>query len=273
MENKPKRKKRGCGVFLLTVAVLLLIVRIALDESLALRKYTVESDFVSEKHTYVVLTDLHSTVYGEWQSELVDVIGEYSPEAVFLIGDIGDDKRDFVGTAQLLERIAQEYETYYVTGNHERWVEYTDDIKSLFEEYGVTVLTGCGSVYLGDGIRLYGIDDPLFYEDKSEFEAELESADAEGEFFDILLSHRPEYAETYADCGFELTLSGHAHGGQVRVPVLINGLYAPNQGWLPEYAGGSYDLGNAVLIVSRGLMRNEYPRVFNRPEVVVVEVH
>lgn len=253
-------------------AVLWLIVRIALDDSLAVRKYTVESDFVADVHTYVVLSDLHSTVYGEAQSELIDMIGKYSPDAVFLIGDIGDDKRDFGGTAQLLEGIAGTHETYYVTGNHERWVEYTDDIKSLFEEYGVTVLSGCGSVYLGDGIRLFGIDDPLFYKDKSAFETELAAAETDGAFFDILLSHRPEYAEAYAGHGFELTLSGHAHGGQVRVPIFVNGLYAPNQGWIPEYAGGRYDFDNGIMIVSRGLMINEYPRVFNRPEIVVVEV-
>lgn len=271
MNKKRNRKKRGCGGFFLTVALLIILTRIALSEELDMKSYTVESDVSEESHRYVLLTDLHSTIYGENQEKLVSIIRENAPEAVFLVGDIGDDKRGFEGTSMLLEQL-NDYEVYYVTGNHERWVDYTDDIKSLFEEYGAVTLSGCSSVYLGDGIRLFGIDDPLFYDKKGGFVSDLEAADTDGEFFDILLSHRPEYAETYADCGFELALSGHAHGGQVRIPILINGLYAPNQGWLPQYAGGKYDLGGGTIIVSRGLMINEYPRVFNRPEAVVIDV-
>lgn len=271
MDQKQKRKKRGCGGFLLTVAAIVMIIRIALNDDLDVKQYTVTSSLSEESHRYVLITDLHSTMYGENQEDLSSVIVGYAPEAVFLVGDIGDDKREFDGTAMLLEKLL-DHEVYYVTGNHERWVDYTDDIKSLFEEYGVIVLSGCSSVYLGDGIRLFGIDDPLFYEESSGFVSDLEAAGTDGEFFDILLSHRPEYAETYAECGFELTLSGHAHGGQVRIPIFMNGLYAPNQGWFPQYAGGEYNLDGGTLIVSRGLMINEYPRVFNRPEVVVIDV-
>ena len=75
------------------------------------------------------------------------------------------------------------------------------------------------------------------------------------------------------DSGFDLAISGHAHGGQIRIPLILNGLYAPNQGWFPAYAGGRYRLNEStVLIVSRGLCRNELPRVFNRPELVMVEI-
>lgn len=89
----------------------------------------------------------------------------------------------------------------------------------------------------------------------------------------ILLCHRPERTDAYAESGFELVLCGHAHGGQVRVPYLVNGLYAPNQGLFPKYAGGCYQLENDVsMIVSRGLCRNELPRIFNPPELVIVEL-
>lgn len=273
MKEKRSKRKRSCVLWLLTVAAFLVFVRIALRDDLTVRHYEVESAQVTGNHTFVVLTDLHSTYYGENQEELVSVIVRYEPEAIFLVGDIADDKQDrgFDGTSVLLAHIASKYPCYYVTGNHERWLTYTDDIHNMFEEYGVTVLRG-DAVELGNGITVYGVDDPLFYERQSGFSEALGEIPVSDEKFDILLSHRPEYAETYARHGFDLTFSGHAHGGQVRIPFLFNGLYAPNQGWFPDYAGGRYDFENGTLIVSRGLMRDDLPRVFNPPEMVVVEV-
>jgi predicted MPP superfamily phosphohydrolase len=90
----------------------------------------------------------------------------------------------------------------------------------------------------------------------------------------VLLAHRPEYIDSYLDYDFDLILSGHAHGGQWRIPLLINGLYAPNQGWFPKYAGGRYELGNSTFIVSRGLAKESVrvPRIFNPPELVVIDI-
>lgn len=272
-EKNYKKKNRGCGRFLIALAVLFVVIRIALYDGLTVRHYEITSDAVSREHTFVVLTDLHSTFYGDGQEELASKIAEYAPEAVFFVGDIADDKeeRQFGGTAVLLEKIADTYPCYYVTGNHECWLEYTDDIHGMFAEYGVTVLRG-DTVELGDNITLHGLDDPTFYGGGAEFLAELEKLPVTEEKFDILLSHRPEYAETYAEYGFDLTLCGHAHGGQVRIPLLMNGLYAPNQGWLPKYAGGKYEFGEKTVAVSRGLMVDDLPRVFNPPEVVVVKI-
>ncbi len=266
-----KKINRGRVRFLIIAALIFIFLRAALYDSLTVRHYTVVSDKVSKSHTFVVLTDLHSTYYGEDQRELTDMIAEHSPEAVFLVGDISEDKRDFDGTAALLERIADSYPCYYVTGNHERWVKYTDDIKSLFSEYGVTVLAE-NSIQLGDGITLHGIDDPNFYGSYDNFFTALRNIEPSEESFDILLSHRPEFAAEYASLGFDLTLSGHAHGGQVRIPLILNGLYAPHQGFLPKYAGGRYDIDERAVIISRGLMIDGLPRVFNPPELVVVTV-
>ena len=94
------------------------------------------------------------------------------------------------------------------------------------------------------------------------------------EIFTVLLSHRPELFEIYQKYEFDLVLSGHAHGGQWRIPGLLNGLFAPNQGLFPKYAGGRYDYAGGTMIVSRGLAREstKVPRIFNRPELVVVDV-
>jgi len=270
---KRKTVKKRLGVFLSVLLLLFLLIRWALYDGLTLREYAIESPLVTGDHTYAVLTDLHSTYYGEKQEILLSMLEKIAPEAIFLVGDIADDKeeRQFGGTAVLLEQIADRYPCYYVTGNHERWLDYTADVAELFCSYGVTVLRG-DSVDLGSGIRLHGLDDPLFYESRLAFTEAVRSLPTSAEQFDILLSHRPEYAEEYAEAGLDLTLCGHAHGGQIRIPLILNGLYAPNQGWLPAYAGGRYDFGERSVIVSRGMMIDELPRVFNPPELVVIRL-
>lgn len=274
MTRKNLKKGGGFLRFCLILLALFLLVRLALYDGIVVRRYTVETDAVSCHHKYVLITDLHSTVYGEEQGGLVKKILAEKPEAVFLVGDIADDKRGFDGTALLLEQLKSaepDLPLYYVTGNHERWVEWTEDVNLFFEQYGAVILSD-EQADLGDGIRLSGVADPLFYEDTLTYMNALSQFETDGEAFDILLAHRPEFARTYQQAGFELTLSGHAHGGQVRIPVLLNGLYAPNQGWLPKYAGGIYDLDGGHMIVSRGLMIDDLPRIFNPPEIAVVEI-
>lgn len=270
MSGTSKKKKHGFLRFCLICAGLFLLVRLALYDGMVVRTYVVESDAVGRDHRFVLITDLHSTVYGNEQDALADAILKQKPEAVFLCGDIADDVRGFDGTAMLLERLSG-LPMYYVAGNHERWVDWTDDLAALFEGYGVSVLHD-RQIELGDGIRLYGVADPLFYEDTLTYMSALTTYPTDGETFDILLAHRPEFAETYMQAGFELALSGHAHGGQVRIPLLMNGLYAPNQGWFPKHAGGLYEFDEGTLIVSRGLMLDDLPRIFNPPEIVVIDV-
>ena len=270
-QKMKKYRKKDYLRFLLTAVVLIILLRITLYDGLTVKTYTIDSPYTENEHTFVVIADHHSSNYGKGQETLVSKIDEISPEAIFFVGDIGDNHRDFDNTAALLEAIADKYPCYYVPGNHERWVDYTDDIRDHFESYGVTSLSG-ESVDLGDGIVLHGIDDPRFYPSEVHFEVALGTFRVSNNTFDILLSHRPEYAERYADLGFDLTLCGHAHGGQVILPYIINGLYAPNQGFFPRWAGGEYTFGPATVIVSRGLMKNELPRVFNPPELVVVKI-
>lgn len=256
--------------FLAAAAGVVILIRIALYDGLTVKNYYLSSPLVEKDHTFVLITDLHSTYYGENQGLLIEKIARYSPEAVFLSGDIADDKRDFDGTEALLTQLSEKYPCYYVTGNHECWVEYTDDIKGLIDGCGVTVLSD-KTLDFGDNIRLFGVDDPLFYSD-GEFHNTLSGFKPDEGHYDILLSHRPEFAEEYAKYGFDLTLSGHAHGGQVRLPIILNGLYAPNQGWFPKYAGGEYTFDGGVTIVSRGLMIDDLPRIFNPPELVVITI-
>ena len=130
----------------------------------------------------------------------------------------------------------------------------------------------------GQPVSICGVDDPAI--DRAEgqriFLEQLDrvgAAEKDGAFA-LLLAHRPEFAETYAAYEFDLTLCGHAHGGQWRIPGIQNGLYAPDQGLFPKYAGGMYALDHMTMIVSRGLAREStrVPRIFNRPELVIVEI-
>lgn len=272
MKRETAKKRGGFLRFCLVLLAMFLLVRLALYDGIVVRRYHITSDSVSRDHRFVLVADLHATVYGEDQTELTRKILSEEPEAVFLCGDIADDKRTFEGAEMLLSQLrSAEVPMYYVTGNHECWAEWTDDVSALFEQAGAVVLTN-RQTDLGDGIRLSGIADPVFYEDTLAYMGALSQFETDGEACDILLAHRPEFARTYRQAGFELTLSGHAHGGQVRIPWLLNGLYAPNQGWFPGYAGGIYDLDGGHLVVSRGLMIDDLPRIFNPPEIVVIEI-
>ena len=152
----------------------------------------------------------------------------------------------------------------------------SEEMKARIAESGVTVLEGEGQtvVFHGQPIHICDIDDPAVGTDV--WQAQLASAarGAAGEGFSILLTHRPERTSAYEGQGFDLILAGHAHGGQWRIPFLLNGLLAPNQGFFPAFAGGRYELGETTLIVSRGLAREStrVPRIFNPPEVVVIDL-
>ena len=154
----------------MTSAAVVALLRIALYNGLTVKNYTVTTPLVSESHVFALVTDLQSTLYGDKQEKLIAKISRYSPEAVLFAGDIADDQRDFYGTCVLIESLSKNYPCYYVAGNHERWVEYTDEIKGLISSCGATVVSDT-SVNLGDNITLYGIDDPLFYPNEGFFGA------------------------------------------------------------------------------------------------------
>jgi uncharacterized protein len=283
MKTRKKRKHLAWGVAAALLAVLCVT---ALWNGLTVKVYTETTDKVEAPIRMLVLSDLHSTIYGDKQEELIKAIRKQKPDIILLVGDIADDGKPIEGTQQLLSVIGTEYPCYYVTGNHEYWSGKIDSIKDIIRSYGVTILEGDTEVIKvgNQELRLGGVDDPDGFGDKSynvdhgnseTWQEQFDACKAEAgdDIYSVLLSHRPELTEQYRDSGFDLVLAGHAHGGQVRIPGILNGLYAPNQGYFPKYAGGRYELGQTVMIVSRGLSRNiRLPRVFNPPEIVVVDL-
>lgn len=286
---KIKWKKRRLAILCAAVLVLVFL-KSACSQKLAVRYYPVVSDKVEKPVILAVLTDLHSTFYGKDQGELIRTLQSCGPDAVLLVGDIADDKVPHDGTKVLLSAVGDIYPCFYVSGNHEYWSGEEPKIKQMIASYGVRVLEGeCALLEVKEQtIQICGVDDPDGYGQKHRYDpeamAEWENQLArcrqalDRKYFSVLMSHRPELVSYYtheskdSKPGFDLVTAGHAHGGQVRIPGVLNGLLAPNQGWFPPYAGGRYDLGDTVMIVSRGLCKNLLPRVFNRPELVVVEI-
>ncbi len=269
--NFKKVLRWGIGILCLAV-----FARIALWDKITVREYVIYSENVTEEHVFAVAADLHSTMYGEEQGELVRLIQRYSPDAVFMPGDFVRSGRSVEGTRAFVEQISGEYPCYVTTGNHDRWpvASGVSDMREFLQSLGAVVLSGkTEEICFGEDVFLiHGVDDPLFYSSSEAFLSAVSSLEPSDDVVDILLSHRPEFAEYYALCGFDLTVCGHAHGGQVRIPFLLNGLYAPNQGWFPQYAGGDYTFGSSHVIISRGLMLDDIPRVFNPPELVIITV-
>ena len=252
---------------------------------LVTRYYTLETDKIKDGQgiRLLMLSDLHSCIYGDNQCQLMSRIIREQPDCILLCGDIVDDKTPRDGAKQLLQQITKIAPCYYVSGNHEFWSGQADEIFDMIETYGVQVLRNKQeTVTINDiSFTLCGVDDPAAtgtqragsYGEAEAYEQALaQFQDLDAEQLCVLLAHRPEYIDEYAKSPFDLVLCGHAHGGQWRIPYLLNGLIAPNQGLFPKYAGGQYTVDGMTEIVGRGLARDWKPRIFNPPEIVVVDI-
>lgn len=257
-------------------------VAMGLDQQLIIVHYKIDSPKVFKPFKIVVIADLHGCKYGKNQSQLIAAINAQAPDIVVYPGDIYDDEMPHEPSQQLLAALQGEYPSYYVSGNHEFWSDQAETIKQAVRETGVMVLEGDTQMLSVNGqtISISGIDDPYvakYTPQKGSFNKQLAScfSKIDPADYNIVLSHRPERVASITAGDVDLVLAGHAHGGQWRIPGLLNGLYAPDQGFFPKYAGGRYDFNDKTMIVSRGLAREStrIPRFYNRPELVVVEVY
>lgn len=275
-------KRRRWPMVLAVLAVMALLMAAALDQRMIVRRYELDAEAIDAPVRLAVVTDLHECDYGAGGAQLLQELANLSPDAVLCVGDMFADGGSYAYGAAVMAAFADKWPTYYVTGNHEYWTNEVDRIVGLVREIGVTVLDQeCAVLDVnGQRISLCGVPDPyaMVYMGAPDTETQLSRAltQAEPGTFTLLMAHRPELIDKYAAAGFDLVVAGHAHGGQVRIPGLLNGLCAPNQGWFPRYAGGLYRAGDTTMIVSRGLSTQVQwfvPRVFNRPELVLVTVY
>ena len=275
------RKKR---VLFIVVFVLVVLIVWTLwgNTALEVNKYEVVSDRIPqgfEGFRIAQVSDLHNAEFGEGNEKLIQLLSQTDPDIIVLTGDLIDSRHTDIEIALDFARQAIKLApVYYVSGNHEARVREYEDLKMGLAEAGVVILENQNVQITreGESITLMGIDDPSFQEDylfgdsESVARQAIEHQQNESDGYTILLSHRPELFDLYVDTGMDLVFSGHAHGGQFRLPF-VGGLVAPNQGFFPKFDEGRFTEENTTMIVSRGVGNSIIPiRFNNRPEIVLV---
>ena len=254
------------------------------NTALKLNHFTISSDKLPEvfnKYRIAHISDLHNTKIGKDNEKLLDMLRGANPDIIAITGDLIDSRNTDIDIALQFTKAAIEIAPcYYVTGNHEARTSAYDELKKGLTEQGVIILEDeCIELErTGETITLLGVNDPtfqtnyLFGDSETMMKHKLQEIANVEKGFTILLSHRPELFETYADNNIDLVLSGHAHGGQFRLPF-VGGLIAPNQGLFPKYDAGIYTKENTNMIVSQGIGNSILPfRFNNRPEVILIEL-
>lgn len=279
-----KKGKRRKTVILLVILLLLAILCYDQNNRLTVSRYEYESLKVPEAfdgYTIVQISDLHSKGFGTKQKKLLEQIRELTPDLIVVTGDIMDSYLPFEDPVrEFLEGAARIAPVYYVTGNHEYRLkqETQNALWEMLQSAGVTVLRDSFVEIRREeaSFLLIGLDDEsvpsLSLEQlvKEIGEREDDAAKAKDASLRILLAHEPQYMKAFSRNHMDLVFSGHAHGGQFRIPG-IGGLVAPGQGILPEYTEGVHIQGDTSLYISRGLGNSVIPlRLNNYPEIVCV---
>lgn len=274
---KKLSKKNIILIFLFCITAIFLYIQ---NNYIEITNITYKNDKIPfEFNNFRILhvSDLHNKEFGKNQKNLITFINNISPDVIVVTGDIIDkrrtDTKDMEISLSFIEQAIKIAPVYFSPGNHEATSKIYDVFKKKLTNLGVTVLEK-DFVQINkesSAIALMGLQDPFFYNNKELFKTELENLKNESSnSFKILLSHRPEFIEDYAKANIDLVFSGHAHGGQVRLPF-IGGLISPGQGFLPKYTSGIYYEENTALVVSRGLGNSLFPfRIFNRPQLIVL---
>lgn len=228
------------------------------------------------------VSDLHNVELGKDNNKLIEKLKECEPDIIVLTGDLIDSSHTNIDISiAFAEKAVKIAPTYFVSGNHEAWIDNYDEFVGRLSEKGVSILQN-KSVVLeknNESITIIGVDDPSFHADyllggeEAVMNSSLSELTEKAEGYTILLSHRPEFFNIYVSNKVDLVLTGHAHGGQFRLPF-VGGVIAPGQGLFPKYDAGLYTENNTNMIVSRGIGNSIIPfRVNNRPEIVLVELH
>lgn len=242
---------------------------------------TTELSYESEKvpasfdgYRITQITDLHDAEFGEEQEKLIKKVAATNPDVIFITGDVVDSRRyDLERSMQAVRQLVEIADVYYVLGNHEVALNKMTEIYEVMRGAGVHVLANDAMNFERDGERLaiVGIEDPLMGKSVPDM-LDIALEDVQADTFTLLLSHRPEQFDSYVTQEMDIVFTGHAHGGQVRLPF-IGGLVAPTQGLLPKYTAGTFEKQETFMIVNRGLGNSLFPyRIFNLPEIIVLEL-
>ena len=220
-----------------------------------------------------VLSDLHCRKFGKNQNRIVSRVKAFHPDLVVIPGDLFDYERNYDFAFELIRQL-REYPIFFVSGNHEIYLKQDIEyLRTQLKNLGVHVLEDTGTVFVKGSSRfeLFGLSD-------HGRRAVMHGSDVKRFYqtdgFRILLCHRPDFIDMFKDADVDLTISGHAHGGQWRIPYINQGIYAPGQGLLPRYTDGMHILGRNHLYISRGLASGSpvIPRLYNNPEIGFIRI-
>ena len=293
-------------ITILVIAVLALVIWHD-THNFVVRNYEVKTDKIKGDLTFVLLSDLHGYNYGKDNEKLISAIDGIGPDAILCAGDMftAREIKGRVHTRQgeiVLKNLASRYPVYASNGNHEEKIKsYTQEFGNLFDRYreglvrsGVTYLEnesvffepvykdggGADKPFTGK-IRITGLELGLSYFRKvvklrleqstiKEKIGEIKGSDRDA--FNILIAHNPQYFNEYAAWGADLTVSGHVHGGIIRLPFL-GGVISPAIVLFPKYDGGKYVRDGKTMILSRGLGTHTiHVRLFNPAEISVINI-
>lgn len=229
----------------------------------------------------VQISDFHNTKSKTLTKNLIEEIKKQKPNIIVLTGDFIDSRKTDINVAiNFIKEINDIAPIYFCIGNHEARISNYLELKEELQKNEVIILDNKTEILKinESKINLIGISNPQMAYEKvvsaSEIvKDELDNAKYNKNDYSILLSHRPEVFNTYVEEDIDLVLTGHAHGGQIRLP-LIGGIIAPNQGFFPKYASGIFEENKTTMIISRGIGNSIFPfRVNNRPELVVITLN
>ena len=253
------------------------------NTTLEVSTYQIASNKIpNEFNNYKIIqiSDFHNNTSSKLTKKLIEKIKNQKPNIIVITGDLIDSTKTNVDIAiDMIKEIIEIAPVYYVTGNHEARTNEYDNLKSQMIELGVKILENeAQEIQLNNStINILGINDPSFNKERDILDSEIVKSNMENiryneDDFTILLSHRPEVFKIYVEKNIDLVFTGHAHGGQIRLPF-IGGIIAPNQGIFPEYTEGIYREKDTTMVVSRGIGNSIIPfRVNNRPELMIVEL-
>ena len=268
------------AVVLVIVFFVFLVIGMIYPHMLVTEEYEICSSHLSANRRFVLLTDLHGCMHGQKNSKLLHMIEKAQPDFICIAGDMTVKNGHHTDEmTELVQQLCRTYPVYYSSGNHEKKMPAADDYKEKLKEAGVCYLEN-ESIAIEGNIVIYGLDLPEQWYHKFWQRREMKAEHLEQllgvcreDCFTLLLAHNPEYAEQYAAWGADLTVSGHVHGGIMRLP-LLGGVIAPSLRLFPKFDAGLYSFREGrAMIVSRGLgLHHIKLRFFNRPEVSVINL-
>lgn len=277
-------------IIILIIALVLISIFTCFITKIDLTKYEIFNEKIPEEFDsfkIVQLSDFHSEGHRNTTEKLISKVQDINPDIIVMTGDmVSFDMENIEEVKNLIESLAESYSIYYIDGNHEHLAEFLRSgryvsFMEFMKELGVTTITNdYVEIYRGDkAINLYGINLPLdwttgLYVNRYQLEknyVEKTLPEVDEEKFNILLAHNPIFFNQYSEWGADLILSGHMHGGIIRIPFTNIGLLSPEKSIFPRYDSGEFSIEESTMIVNRGIGTSSFKlRIFNNPEITVI---